>query len=184
MAHQQSIIVRKATQNDAAAIAELGAHIFTVTFGHSVAPHELQAYLDEAYSTEATTTDISDTNKDMIVATDPSAQDDDDNNRIVGFALLTRGTTEPCIAHVADQVELQRIYVHPSAHGRGIGRLLAQTCEDMGRAQGFRYMWLGVWEENLRAIKVYEKLGFEKVGSHDFKIGEVVQTDNIMIKSL
>lgn len=174
---RQSVNTRKATLEDAAAIGELGAHVFTVTFGYSVARHELQAYLDESYSTEATAKDISDSNKDMIVVTDSDDQ-------IIAFALLTRGTTEPCIAHIPNQVELQRIYVHPSAHGGGVGKLLARTLEDMGREQGFKTMWLGVWEENHKATKVYEKLGYRKVGAHDFKIGDVIQTDDIMIKEL
>lgn len=171
------VTVRKATLDDAAAISTMGAHVFTETFGYSVAPHELEAYLDEAYSIPATMQELQDPNKDMMVATDPTDQ-------IVAFALLTRGSTEPCIAHIPDQVELQRIYVHPSAHGLGIGKLLAQTLEGMGREQGFGTMWLGVWEENHKAIKVYERLGYRKVGAHDFKIGDVVQTDYIMIKSL
>ncbi|KAI4767671.1 hypothetical protein E4T52_17184 [Aureobasidium sp. EXF-3400] len=170
-------IVRKATLDDAQAVAKLGSHVFTVTFGYSVDPAELGAYLEDSYSIEAMAKDISDPQKDMIVATD-------NKDQIIGFALLTRGTTEPCIEHIPKQVELQRIYVHPSAHGGGVGKLLASVVEQMAREQGFESLWLGVWEENLKALKVYEKLGFGKVGNHDFKIGEVIQTDFIMLKSL
>jgi hypothetical protein len=31
---------------------------------------------------------------------------------------------------------------------------------------------------------MYEKLGYRKVGGHDFTIGEIVQTDDIMAKKL
>jgi ribosomal protein S18 acetylase RimI-like enzyme len=174
---RQPINIRDAIVEDVDFIANLGAHVFTATFGHSVPPLELQAYLEEAYSTTATTKDVRDPNKDMIVATTP-------DNVIIGFALLTRGTSEPCIDHLDNKVELQRIYVHPDYHGLGIGTILANRIEAMAREQGFSRIWLGVWEENFNAQKVYEKLGYGMAGDHDFTIGEVVQTDHIMVKSL
>ncbi|KAK5062882.1 hypothetical protein LTR84_004957 [Exophiala bonariae] len=171
------INVRDAVDEDINYIASLGSHVFSTTFGYSVPPHELQAYLDEAYSIPATSQDVKDPNKDMIVATTP-------DNTVIGFALLTRGTSEPCIVHLENTVEFQRIYVHPDYHGLGVGKILASRIEAMAKEQGFKHIWLGVWEENLKAQKVYEKLGYVKVGEHDFTIGEVVQTDNIMVKQL
>lgn len=169
--------VREATTQDAKAIAELGASVFTVTFGHSVTPQELELFLDEFYTPSAITKDIQDQNKDVIVAVDA-------DGHILGFAYLTRGSIEPCVAHVEKAAELQRIYVHTSAHGTGVGGLLSRSIESMARKQGFENMWLGVWEENAVAIKAYTKWGYRKVGSHDFVIGTVVQTDEIMLKSL
>ncbi|KAK9235063.1 acyl-CoA N-acyltransferase [Lipomyces kononenkoae] len=172
-----SISIRSAGHEDVAAVAELGAHVFSTTFGHSVTTEQLQAYLTESYSIPATTKDVTDPMKDMIVAT---SQD----GAIVGFALLTRGTSEPCIAQLESTVELQRIYVHPTYHGNGVGKILIKKLEDMAREQGFKHIWLGVWEENYKAQKVYEKQGYRVVGDHDFTIGDVVQTDQIMVKEL
>ncbi|TGO08816.1 hypothetical protein BTUL_0191g00260 [Botrytis tulipae] len=176
--HQTSILVRNAQLDDADQVAELGSFVFSATFGHSVEPHQLQTYLDESYSVTATAADISDPQKDMIVATKEG------NGEIIAFALLTRGTSEPCLQHLPNAVELQRIYVHPSAHGQGVGKLLADRLEKMARDQRFEYMWLGVWEENHRAIKAYEKWGYKKVGKHDFTIGQIVQTDHVLLKQL
>lgn len=135
------------------------------------------AYLDEAYSLSATAKEITNPKKDLIVATDSK-------NQIIGFVLLTRGTTDPCLEGLNKTIELQRLYVHPQAHGGGVGKLLAKHVEEMARKQGFENLWLGVWEENVKARKIYEKLGFTKVGSHNFKTGQVVQTDFIMAKRL
>jgi ribosomal protein S18 acetylase RimI-like enzyme len=41
-------------------------------------------------------------------------------------------------------------------------------------------IWLGVWPNNHRAIKFYEKFGFTKVGEHSFPVGETMDTDDIM----
>lgn len=171
------ITTREARLDDAAHVAHLGAHVFAVTYGHSVAAHELEAYLDESYSVEATAKDIADPNKDMILAMDPEGV-------IVGFALLTRGSKELCIAHLEKYVELQRLYVSPAYQGYGIGKSLARQVESMAREQGFKYMWLGVWEENHKAQKVYEKLGYKMVGDREFVVGGVVQIGLIMLKEL
>ncbi|KAK4944030.1 hypothetical protein LTR10_016551 [Elasticomyces elasticus] len=176
-ASRSLITTREARLDDAAHVAHLGAHVFTVTYGHSVAAHELQAYLDEAYSVEACASDIADPNKDLILAIDPEGI-------IVGFGILTRGSKEPCIAHLEDYVELQRLYVSTAYQGFGVGKILAKQLESMAREQGFRYMWLGVWEENYKAQKVYEKLSYKLIGKRDFVVGGVLQTGLIMLKEL
>ncbi|KAE9992790.1 hypothetical protein EG327_007714 [Venturia inaequalis] len=173
------IILRDALPEDAAPIAALGADIFTITFGHSVSQKELSAFLTEHYSTASILADIINPAKSMIVATDTST-----NNKIVGFALLTRGSEEPCLAHLSDAVELQRLYVDVGFHGRGVGKLLEARMVGLAREGGFGWLWLGVWEENDVALRVYGKLGYGKVGEHDFVIGEVVQRDLIMVKRI
>ena len=175
---QSSILVRTARPEDAFPVAELGSHVFSATQDNSVQPHQLQAYLDEAYSTAAMAADISSPSKDMIVAIDG------ENGAIIGFALLTRGTSDTCIAHLQNTVELQRLYVHLDFHGKGVGKLMVNRLEHMAKEQGFQYMWLGVWEENRIGIKVYEKLGFTRAGDHAFTIGDVKQNDYVMLKQL
>lgn len=173
----KSIIVRRANLADAAAITTLGGDVFSLTFGHSVPPHELQAYLDSAYTIELITNDLQDPMKDVVVATNKDQE-------ILGFAYLTRGTTEPCVTELDRKVELQRIYVYPATHGKGIGGLLARSVEKLAQEQGFEYIWLGVWEENHNAQRAYEKWGYKRVGEHDFEVGSVVQTDYILVKRL
>ncbi|THY48936.1 acetyltransferase [Aureobasidium pullulans] len=173
----ESFNVRKATPQDAQAVAELGTHVFTVTFGPGLQPDDLKAYLEENYSIQATTKEIENPQKDMIVVTDAEDQ-------ILGFALLTRGPPEPCIQDIPKQVELQRIYLHPSAQGRGVGKLLASSVEKEAKEQGFENLWLAVYEKNQKAIQIYEKLGFKTVGTHDFVIGKETQSDLVMLKSL
>ena len=173
----ESFNVRKATPQDAQAVAELGTHVFTVTFGPVLQPDDLKAYLEENYSMQATTKEIENPQKDMIVVTDVEDQ-------ILGFALLTRGPPEPCIQDVPKHVELQRIYLHPSAQGRGVGKLLASSVEKEAKEQGFENLWLAVYEKNQKAIQIYEKLGFKTVGTHDFVIGKETQTDLVMLKPL
>lgn len=171
------IQIRPATADDASAIIKLGRHVFTKTFGHSVEPHELADYLDSAYTHGAITRDLEDADRDTIVAMT-------DDGRLAGFAMLARNTSEPCVEAVESRVELQRIYVDDTLHGCGVGGRLSRAIDAMACEQGFAHIWLGVWEENLVAQKAYTKWGYEKVGTHDFVVGSVVQTDDIMLKTL
>src|SRR5688572_5299994 len=154
---------RQATLQDAVAVAKLGASVFSTSFGHSVTPEQLRAYLDDAYSVEATRESISDPQKHMVVAV---AAD----GTVIGFALLNRASNEPCVEHINDKIELQRIYVSTAHHGAGIGKRLLNEVQSIARKHGFNHMWLGVWEENHKAQHVYRKSGFQFVGSHDFDV--------------
>lgn len=138
---------------------------------------DLEQYLIEAYSIPNITKDFESTDTDIIVATD-------EKHEIVGFAQLTRGTTEPCLVNKSNFCELQRLYVREDQHGKGIGSSLMNRIDEMAIQQGFKGMWIGVWEENVKAQRVYRRQRFEKCGSHDFKCGEEVQTDWIMWKDL
>jgi ribosomal protein S18 acetylase RimI-like enzyme len=42
------------------------------------------------------------------------------------------------------------------------------------------YIWLGVWEENNKAIHFYTKNGFIPFDKHIFKLGDEEQTDIMM----
>jgi ribosomal protein S18 acetylase RimI-like enzyme len=50
-------------------------------------------------------------------------------------------------------VEMQRIYVLPDFISKGIGPALMERGLAEARARGFETVWLGVWENNVRALK-------------------------------
>lgn len=61
-------------------------------------------------------------------------------------------------------VELQRIDVERGFHGKGLaGELLAELLAS-ARNHGAAAVWLGVWENNPRAIRFYQRSGFLEVG--------------------
>lgn len=168
---------RTANLEDAARISQIGWHATTVMIQHTVTHDQLQAFLEADFSLQSILKDMSNPRKEYFVGT--NAQ-----NEIIGFVLLTQGTTEPCLETFADSVELQRIYVEETQHGKGIGRCLAAEAESVAKKMGFKHVWLGVWEENFKAQKFYKSLGYELVGDHPFDVSGEVQTDLIMIKEL
>ena len=44
--------------------------------------------------------------------------------------------------------------------------------------------WLGVWDQNARAIRFYEKAGFADAGEISFQLGDDVQSDRLLVIAL
>ena len=55
-----------------------------------------------------------------------------------------------------------------------------QKAIEVAQSKSKKELWLGVWEENPEAIGFYQKMGFEKFGTHIFKVGEDEQMDYLM----
>jgi putative acetyltransferase len=56
--------------------------------------------------------------------------------------------------------ELRKMYVHPHARGRGVGRLLLEEAVAAGRARHADRIVLDTHERMLAAVKLYERVGF------------------------
>ena len=53
------------------------------------------------------------------------------------------------------------------ARGKGIGAVAMKYLEEQIKAQGFHRIELGVFEFNVNAIKLYQKLGYQEIGRID-----------------
>ena len=65
-------------------------------------------------------------------------------------------------AHI---VYLGGVAVHPKWAGKGYGFLMMKAIIDYAKQQGFLRIELSVAVQNLKAISLYEKVGFEKEGT-------------------
>lgn len=63
-----------------------------------------------------------------------------------------------------------------------LGRKLINFCTGWAKENDFKVIWLGVWEHNQKALRFYEKMGYEHFGEHTFLLGDDVQTDYLMKK--
>ena len=65
-------------------------------------------------------------------------------------------------------------------HGKKVGQILYDKALEIAQQKDVEFVWLGVWEENRRAINFYKKNGFVEFDKHIFKLGEDEQTDIMM----
>ena len=82
---------------------------------------------------------------------------EDDQGVALGFIHLKSGKDyyyHEDHGHIADLI------VAPEAEGRGIGRVLIEKGEEWARSQGFRWLTVSVFAQNLRAREVFQRLGY------------------------
>ncbi|PZQ78157.1 MAG: GNAT family N-acetyltransferase, partial [Flavobacterium johnsoniae] len=72
------------------------------------------------------------------------------------------------------------IYVLKEFHGKKVGQLLYEKAIQIAKETKSDYVWLGVWEENHRALAFYKKNGFVEFDKHIFRLGNDEQTDIMM----
>ena len=135
----------------------------------------MESYIRRAFSEETIRDELEDETSTFLLAF--SANRDDP----IGYAKLRHGEPHESVDG-PDPVELQRIYVDPEVIGQGLGAALLQASFDAARDAGYRTLWLGVWEHNVRAIAFYEKWRFETVGDQIFRLGADDQRDVVMAR--
>jgi diamine N-acetyltransferase len=166
------LFLRRATIGDAAMLAALAAKLFEQAFGTANDPENMRAYLEAAFSEAAQRAELADPTRAAWLLTDTSG-------RAVGYAMLRQDSRAKSVV-AASPAELQRIYVDEAWHGRGAAVMLMKQSIEQARAWGCDVLWLGVWQENPRAITFYKRSGFTIVGTQTFTLGRDVQHDFVM----
>lgn len=111
--------------------------------------------------------------------------DSPENNRnpALGYMKINFGASQSDLQDF-EALELERIYVDSNQLGKGIGQLLLDKAIEIARKAGLIYIWLGVWEHNLKARRFYTKNGFVQFDQHIFTLGNDDQTDLLLKKIL
>lgn len=169
-----NITIRKATLNDAAVLAKIGADTFYHTFRPYNTEEDMQAYLAKSYNQELITSNLANPAIHYFIC--------EDHGACVGYIKLVEGTHYDGIGDHA--IELEKIYVLHTYFGTTAGKLLMDKAISYSREQGFKNLFLGVWQENKRAVAFYNKTGFTTVTTRQFKLGETICDDFIMVKPL
>lgn len=141
--------IRKAKPQDAQALLDylkiIGGETDNLTYGAEglpISPEAEAAWLTELESSPHSV---------MLVA--------EDNGQIVGTTSIQGISRQRC-CHRADLA----IAVRKSHWGQGVGSGLMAAALDFARNAGLEIVSLEVRSDNLRAIRLYEKFGFRKIG--------------------
>ena len=163
------------TVSDVSILRGIARDTFIETFSEANKAEDMERYLTENFSEEQLARELSNPDSFFYVA--------EVNGHVVGYLKLNtaRAQTEP---QAADALEIERIYVLGSYHGGGVGQALYHHAMSVAEDRKARYVWLGVWEHNHRALRFYEKNGFIAFGTHIFQLGNDQQTDILMKKSV
>ncbi|MCS4300982.1 GNAT family N-acetyltransferase [Chryseobacterium sp. BIGb0232] len=165
------IIITKITENDIAELQEISKKTFSETFSADNTEESMAQYLETSFATEKLHAELNDRNSEFYFARL--------DHKVIGYLKLNSGSsqTEMKGDHA---LEIERIYVSKDFHGKKVGQALYDKAMAIATEKNADYLWLGVWENNLRAINFYRKNGFKEFDKHIFRLGNEEQTDIMM----
>ena len=159
-----TIEIRLAKKEDAPCIALLGEqHLLKHLDIFFEMKKDLMDYYDWTFSVQKIEDGIEKPNNIFWIAF---------ANRLpVGYAKLKLNSNSEFIESKS-VCQLQKIYVLRDFLSMKIGFELQEALLKKAKELNFHQVWLSVLNSNQRAISFYKKTGFEKIGNHDFQIGQ------------
>lgn len=170
-----SPFIREVLPDDLEQLQLISRQTFTETFAEVNTAENMAKYLAEELSLEKLSAELSNSSSAFYFAAE--------GERIIGYLKLNTGHSQTELID-SKAVEIERIYVLREFHGKNIGQLLYDKAIEFSKGKKADFVWLGVWEENQRAIRFYEKNGFVAFDKHIFRLGEDEQTDIMMRKKV
>ncbi len=165
------IEIRTATTQHIPVIHSLAHQIWPKTFEEILSAEQLDYMLDMMYSHQSLQNQIETQQHTFIIAYE--------NKKPIGFAAYySKDKTSHSL------YKLDKIYVLPDQHGKGIGKKLIEYIISIIKPMGASILELNVNRSN-NAVTFYQKLGFTTTSEVDFPIGEgYFMNDYVMQKSL
>lgn len=139
--------IRKATPEDALNIASIAFTVWIDTYATDGTRGDLSRYVFEHFTPEKFTDLIR--QQPFLVA--------ENKGHLLGYSKL---------APDKELWELETIYILPRFRSQGVGEKLIEA----SLSESQRGLWLACWEKNSKAIKFYEKLGFNETGENWFDL--------------
>lgn len=167
--------IKKCDTNDLETLCELSRSTYRDTFAHLNTPENMDAYLSDSFAPEKIAEELSNPASCFYFLFA--------DGELAGYLKINES---PAQSDINDplSLELERIYVKSGFQGGGLGRILLEKAQAEALSRDKRYLWLGVWEKNDKALVFYRKNGFYPIGTHAFVMGDDCQTDFIMRKDL
>jgi ribosomal protein S18 acetylase RimI-like enzyme len=152
-------------------LQKISRDTFFETFAHSTSEENMCHYLENNFSKEQLSKEIEQEYSEFYFAKL--------ENAVIGYLKINYSGAQ---TELNDQksLEVERIYIAKDYYGKGVGQLLLDFALQIAKQQQMHYVWLGVWEENHRAIQFYLKNGFITFDKHVFMLGDEAQTDYMM----
>lgn len=170
---KDEITIRNCTKKDAEKILALAIRTFRDTFDESNTPENMMLYITGQLTLPKIKEALEEKGSVFFLA--------EKAGQAVGYARVRQSPLPEGFSE-ENAIEIERLYVDKKFIGKRVGYLLMNSCLRHATRNGFKTVWLGVWEHNTRALAFYEKWGFQKFGHHTFMLGNDAQTDLLMKK--
>ncbi|MCS4238718.1 GNAT superfamily N-acetyltransferase [Myroides gitamensis] len=144
----KNIVIKKVTLNDIQELQTISRQTFFETFSETNSQENMTKYLEDSFSIKTLTKELTDIYSDFYFAIL--------SHQIIGYLKLNYGVSQTEIKD-SNSIEIERIYVLQEYHGQKVGQILYEKALQVAYIKKVNYLWLGVWEENPKAIRFYQK---------------------------
>ncbi len=162
---------KQCSERDVDVLLVLSKNTFTQAFEKYNNPEDFKAYLSTAFTGQTLLAQLRNPNSFFYFVYL--------GNQAIGYMKLNQKQAQTDLIS-DDGMELERIYFLEEFQGRGFGASVLRKVTEVAISLQKKFIWLGVWEKNTRAIVFYERYGFKKFGTHPYYIGTDKQTDLLM----
>uniref|UniRef100_UPI0040470BE6 GNAT family N-acetyltransferase n=1 Tax=Roseivirga sp. TaxID=1964215 RepID=UPI0040470BE6 len=163
--------IRACSENDLERLQALSVATFRATFEADNNPDDLKAYIDRALNLEKLDSELQKSKSTFYFL--------EEGKTLIGYLKLNLSPDQSDI-NDPKSLEIERIYIEKDYHGKGFGKILFDFAVAKAHEHGLKYIWLGVWEKNFKALDFYYKQGFFKFDEHRFKLGTDNQVDYLL----
>lgn len=170
------LTIRLATPADAELIANMSRETFYNAFAPDNTEANMEKFMNEVFTRERLMDELNLPNNIFLLAYI--------DNKPAGYVRMRDKAIPEAELGSDNIIEIARIYTISDHIGKGIGTELIHKCISLAKEKQRIFIWLGVWEKNLKGIRFYERFGFKKFGEHLFVLGDDIQTDLLMMKNL
>ncbi len=147
------------TSTDAELLSTIGGTSLIESHGHSATPQIMHEYVDKSFSAEVCRNELKDESNIFYAIFY--------NNEPAGYYKIILNKPHPAVA-LQPVTYMERLYLLSRFYDLKLGQQLMLHAVDLSKSSGEKGMWLNVWKENERAIRFYQKQGFETIGESEF----------------
>ncbi|WP_424830669.1 N-acetyltransferase family protein [Ruegeria sp.] len=163
-----SVSIRPATPNDATILAALSIEVWLGTYLKQAINDAFAQYVLSDFTPERFAGTIQRGQSRLVVA--------EVEDGIAGFAQISGDRPAP--NGISCDTEVEKLYVRPAMHRKGIGRILLskalETCTSP--------VWLATNSNNTPAIRFYLMQGFIEVGETAFRLGDQAYPNTVFLR--
>ncbi len=166
---------RLATSTDTYLVAQITEETFRESWTEEGNQEDMDHYISENFTNQIVEKELANLQIAYLLAFD--------GNYPVGYLKLDFNL-QPDTYQLEKPASISRVYVRKSQQGLQIGSSLLKQAIAKSLVENYKTIWLGVWNQNNGAMRLYQKFGFVQFGMYQFIMGSVVSDDFLMMRKL
>lgn len=168
---QEDLKIIKATTTNIDEILFISRKTFIESYSKYNTKENMELYLEENLSDQKLIQELTNPDSEFYLAIK--------NNNVIGYLKVNFGAAQNDL-NDQQSLEIERIYISKEFYGKGFGQLLFNKAVAIATSHHLNYIWLGVWENNVKALNFYQRNGMVQFNKHAFMFGKDKQTDILM----